>query len=199
MARELIAQSGKLAPLVFVLAGIASLTLLVPKTTISVISGALFGTLVGSFLMLLIAVSAAGINYWIGRWWLHGWVQSHFEDPRRFPRLWTLHGLAADADVGCHFLIRLSPIPTALISYTMGASGSRFRPFLLATGLAVLPQMLWVHGGTAVAMDPSSTSAAQWTSVVLAVGAALALSLWIPHVAMTRLNEMPEQSSGANS
>lgn len=159
-------QAGPWVPVAFLFGGIASMSLLVPKTVVSVAAGALFGTTLGCLLMLIIAVAAAALNYAIGRRWLHAslshasatgvpqtaamWLQT--------PAMWlrAVQGVAAEAGFRFHFLVRLTPIPTTLISYAMGASGSRVRPFLLAAAVAVIPQSLWVHGGTAATLAGDS-------------------------------------------
>lgn len=198
--RQWIGEAGVWAPLAFVLVGIASLTLLIPKTAVSLISGAMFGTVVGSLLMLCVAVSAAAVNYAIGRWWLHATIDRALENSPRAGWFRAVRDVAADADVRFHLLLRLTPLPTAVISYAMGASGSRFWPFLLGAAAAVLPQSLWVHGGTAVAaIDESGTSALRWFGLILSLGTAVVLSVAIPRLAMRRMQTMAEFSvEGAN-
>ena len=69
--RDWLLQNGKWTPLLFVLCGVAAMTMLIPKTAVSVSAGAIFGTFMGGFLMLVTAVAAAILNYSIARWWLH--------------------------------------------------------------------------------------------------------------------------------
>ena len=57
--REALSRYGEWTPLLFVICGVAAMTVLVPKTAVSLSAGAIFGTLLGGFLMLLIAVAAA--------------------------------------------------------------------------------------------------------------------------------------------
>jgi uncharacterized membrane protein YdjX (TVP38/TMEM64 family) len=73
----------------------------------------------------------------------------------------------------------------------MGASGGRLRPFLLAAAVAVIPQTLWVHGGTATMLiDDPSPSGLRWTSVIVSVLAAIAISIIIPRMALKRVEAM---------
>lgn len=186
-------QKGPWAPFAFVVVGILSLSILVPKTVVSITAGALFGTLVGSLTMLVIAVSAAALNYSIARWWLFDSIcrkLNGIDQGGRYAWLRAVRDLATDAGFRFHLLVRLAPIPTTLISYAMGASGGKLRPFLLAAAVAVIPQMLWVHGGTAATMiDDARVSGLRWISVVVSVLAAIAIGIIVPHEAMKRVRE----------
>ena len=191
-------QAGPWAPIAFVLAGVLLMTVLVPKTVVSIAAGALLGTSVGSLAMLIIAVSAAALNYSIARWWLFESISRKISETEQYGgAAWmrAVRDLAADAGFRFHLLVRLAPIPTTLISYTMGASGSKLRPFLLAAAVAVIPQILWVHGGTAATMiDDPNVSGLRWVSIVVSVLAAIAISVMVPHEAMKRVRQRNRQA-----
>lgn len=195
-------QRGAMAPVFFIGVGIIAMTVLVPKTLVSITAGALFGTLTGSLLMLVIAVAAAATNHAIGRWWLHDSIcrrlndseggagnEPTFDQPRStMDWLHAIADLAGEAGFRLHLLIRLMPIPTTLISYVMGAMGSKRSPFLLAAAVAVLPQTLWVHAGTAATMmDDSSTSQLRWVGIMVSILAAIAVGVIIPKAAIKRI------------
>lgn len=188
-----IGQAGPWATIVFVVAGVLSMTVLVPKTAVSITAGALFGLWIGSLAMLVIAVSAAAFNYSIARWWLFDSISRKLgETEKRGGARWmrATRDLAAEGGFRFHLLVRLAPIPTTLISYTMGASGSKLRPFLLAAAVAVIPQMLWVYGGTAATLiDEPSVSGLRWVSIVVSVFAAIAIGFLVPREAMKRVRQ----------
>ena len=194
-----IEQAGPLAPIAFVLTSILLMSVLLPKTAISLAAGALFGTLVGSGMMLIIAVTAAVLNYSIGRWWLHDFILQRLESASRdvpasqTKLLRTMRDLASEAGFGFHLLVRLAPIPTMLISYLMGAGGAKLRPFVAAAAVAVIPQTLWVHGGSAASLihDPNASPAA-WLSVGVSVSAAVVLSFIVPRVALQKMRRYEE-------
>lgn len=198
---------GPWAPPLFVGLGVSAMTLMVPKTLVSITAGALFGTWMGSTLMLITAVLAAILNYSIGRWWLLDSIHRRLvfaenqPQPNR-PLVWlgAVKEISTEAGFRFHLLVRLMPIPTTLISYTMGATGSRLRPFLSAAAVAVIPQMLWVHGGTAATMiDGPDASRLRWASIIVSVLAAVAISIIVPREAIKRVEAMnrrlPESSS----
>jgi uncharacterized membrane protein YdjX (TVP38/TMEM64 family) len=192
--REELARSGKWIPLIFVLCGVAAMSVWVPKTAVSLSAGAIFGTFLGGFLMLFVAVAAAILNYSLARWWLHNAICTKLDREQQSSsrkRLRDIRNLAAEAGFLFHLMVRLSPIPTTLISYTMGASGSRLRPFLSAAAVAVLPQLLWVQSGASVAMiADGSASTSHWVAVFTSVAAAVLTSILVPTMALRQMKQM---------
>ena len=154
--------------------------------------------------MLMVATTAAWINYKIGAWWWNGDRRSANVDSTPSDATMNL-GVPKDADqdgidhlsgrrwiaqvaqeagFGTHLLIRLSPVPTMLVSYGCGAAGSRLWPYMVAAAVAVIPQSLWVIAGSTVAdaaLSPSAVSGpAKWISVAIAVASAVIVAVWIP-------------------
>ena len=191
------ARHGEWTPALFMLCGVAAMTVLVPKTAVSLSAGAIFGTLTGGVLMLFIAVIAATLNYCIARWWLHKAISAKLAREQQNPSFHRLHAvrsLAADAGFVFHLMVRLTPIPTTIISYTMGASGSRLLPFLLAAAVAVGPQLLWVQSGASAAIvADGSASTIHWISVITSFAAAILTSILVPKMALqqTKLAKQP--------
>lgn len=193
-------ELGSAGPAAFVVAGALMMSMLVPKTVVSLSSGALFGLLIGSMTLSITAVIAAGINFSIGRWWLGGWVAA-----REGPRWQVARGLAGDAGFTTHFLLRLSPVPTSVISYSMGAARARVRPFLAAAAVGSIPQWMWVWCGaaTANAMQADATEptmANGWIGVVVSATAAIGLAGILPRLAaiqMRKLDQPPNTNAAA--
>lgn len=173
---------GSTAPIMFVAAGVVLMSICVPKTVMSITAGALFGTWWGSGLMLITGISAAMMNYVIGRWWLSDSRASKATKPVNEDELIpTIRQMAADANFGAHLLIRLSPVPTMVISYLMGACRAKIAPYAWAAAVAMIPQMLWVHSGTVANLaGESTTSPARWVSVAVAVVGGVLVSVLIP-------------------
>ncbi|MAI72123.1 MAG: hypothetical protein CMM01_14600 [Rhodopirellula sp.] len=194
--RNELARDGEWTPVLFMLCGVAAMTVLVPKTAVSLSAGAIFGTLTGGTLMLFIAVIAASLNYCIARWWLHEAICTKLARERQnrsSNRLRAIHNLAADAGFLFHLMVRLTPIPTTLISYTMGASGSRLGPFLSAAAVAVGPQLLWVQSGASAAIiADGSASTTHWVAVIASVVAAILTSILVPKMALQQIKLVKE-------
>jgi uncharacterized membrane protein YdjX (TVP38/TMEM64 family) len=208
-------SAGPWAPIAFVSISIVLMSTVIPKTAVSVTAGALFGTMLGSSLMVVIAVASAALNYSVGYWWLRDSIRRRLGLTSRErcsgmqtapsgvqtglsggqtgsadEHTWThaVVDLAAEAGFGLHLLIRLSPVPTMVISYGMGAVGARWLPYLAAAAAAIIPQILWVHSGATASMihNPDATTL-RWLSGGLSLVVAIAVSIMIPRQAMRRL------------
>jgi uncharacterized membrane protein YdjX (TVP38/TMEM64 family) len=197
-----IQQAGPLAPIAFVLVSIVLMSVLLPKTAVSLAAGALFGTFLGSGMMLVIAVTAALLNYSIGRWWLHDSILRRLDAlppgtaTGKTKLLRTMRDLASEAGFGFHLLVRLAPVPTMMISYMMGAGGAKIGPFIAAAAVAVIPQALWVHGGSAASLvnDPNASPLA-WMTVAISVLAGVLLSVIVPRVALQKMRCYEERAT----
>ncbi|NND97910.1 MAG: VTT domain-containing protein [Pirellulaceae bacterium] len=189
-------QAGPGAPILFVLLGITLMSVLLPKTMVSISAGALFGFALGSVLMVVIAFFAALLNYAIGRWWLADSIQRQFAGDTAPPG-WAraVRDLAAEAGLGFHLLIRCVPIPSMVISYSMGAASARLVPFLVAATLGVIPQLLWVHGGSLASLAPESAADPRhWAGPVVSIIAAIAFGYIVPREAVRRIRDQQTRS-----
>lgn len=183
VTQDWLATAGPAAPVGFIAAGVLLMSCFVPKTAMSVSAGMLFGTWMGGCLLTLIAVIAAALNFAIGRCWLRRSLDDHLSR-RRDGLASELQQKSADAGFGVHLLLRLSPLPTTVVSYSMGASGARFRPFIAAALIGAAPQWLWVHSGAATASAgaaPDSTT--RWVVAAMSMSAALVISLLVSRTA----------------
>ena len=196
-------SKGNWAPLLFIVTGTLLMTMMMPKTMVSLAAGALFGTQDGCPIMLVTAVTAAALNYTIGKYWIGagGYFYSNrssldsqrdvrdapIESPISWPR--AAGQLAQDAGFGIHLLVRLSPVPTTIISYSMGAAGARFAPYVAAAAVAVVPQLLYVHAA-AMAVDSEQSLHFRWISSVLSLSVATLVSVALPPIAIRRLKEI---------
>ena len=187
-------SAGPWAAIAFVSISVVLMSIFLPKTAVSVTAGALFGTTLGSSLMVVIGVAAAALNYAIGHWWLGDMIRRRLRQPSRDDhpdqQTWSqaVVDLTAEAGFGLHLLIRLSPVPTMVISYAMGAVGARWLPYLAAAAVAIIPQILWVHGGaTAISIHDSQASTLRWISGGLSIVVAIAVTVIVPREAIRRL------------
>ena len=179
------------APVAFVFLGIVLMSILLPKTIVSITAGALFGTYLGGCLMLVIAVSAAACNYSIGRWWLSDSIRRRL-DTSADTAGWAhaIRDVAAEAGFGFHALIRLAPVPSMLISYCMGAVRAKIIPFMSAALLGVIPQLLWVHGGSIAQAGPSTADGPyRWLGPAVSIIAGITVGIVVPREAMRRIRE----------
>ncbi|MGB7345963.1 MAG: VTT domain-containing protein [Pirellulaceae bacterium] len=192
-------QAGMGAPVLFVLVAIVLMSVIMPKTFVSISAGALFGTTRGAFLVTIIAVSAALINYFIGRWCLSQWIDRRLNQNTAERAKWpkVLRDLASEGNLGFHLLFRFAPIPSMIVNYSMGAANARLAPFLTGALVGVLPQLLWVHGGTLAQINqPADIGNWRLASTAVSILAAIAVSILLPRQVMRRIEK---ESNGKES
>lgn len=181
------------SPIPYTLGASIALTLLIPKTPVSILSGILFGWTLGTLVMLAVALIAATLNYHLGRYLFRSAMDSLAANTKY--RIWlpALRKVTEQGTTKMHFFIRLTPIPTAMISYIMGASGSRMRPFLRGTALAVLPQSLWVNVGASYdQVDSVTANSLKLWSLLVSLAAAVFVTIYVAKLAQRELRTLKQ-------
>ncbi|WDQ18765.1 VTT domain-containing protein [Rhodopirellula sp. P2] len=217
LASEWLAMGREAGPVAFVVLGTLAMCLFVPKTFVSIAAGSVFGLMLGGPTLAVTAVVSAWVNYHLGKWSLGGGLLGN-ESPSDGASpgqaldaetnaswregLRMIRSTARDANLGMHLLVRLSPIPTTIISYSMGAAGARQLPYLAAALLAAGPQLLWVHCGAVASEAMSSVAEAgltgagdsgltRWLGLAMSVVAAVLLSVLVPrHIWQQRAQDL---------
>ena len=182
-------STGNWSAILFVFLGTVLISVFVPKTAVSVSAGALFGTTIGIVLMTIVAILAALLNYVIGRWLLQETMERRLKKQSKYSGgTKMVVELAAEAGYVTHTLIRLSPIPTMVIGYGMGALRAKLRPYLVGAFAAMIAQSMWIHvGATAIQRDVTSL---QWSYTLTTIAIALAVSVLLAGRAYIRLQQI---------
>ena len=124
------------------------LSVLVPRTVITITCGALLGATTGAFAALAAAIIAAIATYYAGRWAGQGALRA-----RAGSRLDRLDGWLNRRGLSAVLLVRFLPLaPFGLVGYAYGTTSvCRFR-YLLGTTLAAIPSTVsYAIVGAAVA------------------------------------------------
>ena len=130
-----IEESGSWASLAFVLLFVIATSLLVPDTVLCILAGALFGWASGFAAVLVGSIVAAAFQYLLSRRLL----QSRFDRVLSTrPFLESIREAVRYDEFHLQFLLRLTPLNPATLSYLLGAAGVRFWGFLIAA-LATAP------------------------------------------------------------
>ncbi len=162
-ARALLESLPVLGPVLFAIGAMLAMLLLFPSTPIMVLSGVLFGPLVGSIVAFCATASSAYIAFTITRLlgeqrveqWLEGHAHQLFEYDKKLRR----SGFAAV------FFMRMAPLlPKGPSSYLLGLSCVRPRDFVSGTMLGLVPSVI-VHPWLGDSIFTSSVS----TMVTLAM------------------------------
>jgi uncharacterized membrane protein YdjX (TVP38/TMEM64 family) len=127
------------------------LSVLVPRTAITLACGALLGPAVGSATALAAAVIAAVATYYAGRWAGRGVLAA-----RSGGRLERLDGWLNKRGLSAVLLVRFLPLaPFGLIGYAYGTTSVCRKRYVLGTTLASIPSAITYAVIGAAVTDPS--------------------------------------------
>lgn len=133
--QQFIEDSGQLAPLFFILAYILSTVLFLPGSVLTLLGGALFGPLLGTFYSLTAATLGAMLAFLIARYLASDWVAQKSSGKLKQLML----GVESE---GWRFVAftRLVPLfPFNLLNYALGLTKISFLQYCLATYIFMLP------------------------------------------------------------
>ncbi|GIF21190.1 putative membrane protein YdjX (TVP38/TMEM64 family) [Actinoplanes tereljensis] len=123
------------APVAIAVVGGLLLSVLVPRTAITLACGALLGAATGAATALAAAVIAATATYYAGRWAGRGALNA-----RAGGRLARLDGWLNRRGLAAVLLVRFLPLaPFGLIGYAYGTTSVCRKRYLLGTTLASIP------------------------------------------------------------
>ncbi|WP_373684459.1 TVP38/TMEM64 family protein [Micromonospora thermarum] len=151
---DLADRLGGYAPVAAIVGGALLLVALVPRTFITLASGALFGALEGAAYALGAALLAAAIGFTVGRL-----LGREFVAERVRGRLARLDGWFARQSVLGVITVRLLPIAGfGLVSYGYGTTGARVLPFLVGSLIASTPTAFGYAAVGAAATSPGEVN-----------------------------------------
>jgi uncharacterized membrane protein YdjX (TVP38/TMEM64 family) len=178
----------------FVAGYVLAAALVVPGSILTLLAGYLFGLPLGVALTSAGSVLGAAAAFVVGRFVARDWVERRIA---KWPRFRALDAATRHDGFAIVLLARLSPlIPYNLLNYVLGLTAARFRDYLLATWLGMLPAtVVYVYAGslaksvTALASGGSAPSWAVQSLLVLGFAATVALTVLITRRATRILRE----------
>jgi uncharacterized membrane protein YdjX (TVP38/TMEM64 family) len=131
----------------YVLAYVVATVLLMPGSILTVPAGFVFGLPLGVVLVSAGSVLGAACAFGVGRFFAREWVAARVA---RLPRFKALDRATRNQGFVIVLLARLSPLfPFNLLNYGLGVTGVRFRDYILASWIGMLPgTVLYVYLGT---------------------------------------------------
>ncbi|MBB5869381.1 putative membrane protein YdjX (TVP38/TMEM64 family) [Allocatelliglobosispora scoriae] len=146
-----VATLGTAGPVAAVAVGATLLTVLFPRTLLSLACGALFGALGGAATSLAAALIAALTTFAIGRWAGREVVAARLRG-----RLARVDSFLARRGLLAVVVTRLLPLgPFGLIGYVYGSSSTRLRDFAAGTAIGAAPSSFAYAAIGAAAVSPS--------------------------------------------
>jgi uncharacterized membrane protein YdjX (TVP38/TMEM64 family) len=168
---------GAWGPVVFALLYILAVVAALPGSALTVIAGALFGSLVGVIVVSIGATIGAGLAFLISRYFARDSVVSWLANKEKFQRLDQLtekHGAVIVA------LTRLAPIfPFNLLNYGFGLTRVRFWTYLFWTWLCILPGTILYVVGTDVVVKAIAEGRIPWVLIGILAAAVVAIAILV--------------------
>ena len=122
--------------LVFALVYVFWVSCLLPGSWLSMLSGFLYGTWIGSSVVFVGAFIGAHITFYLGRTFLKEWAQKKVSN---FPKVQLMEKAVKREGLKIILLTRLSPLfPFGLLNFTYGLSEVKARDFTLGM-IGILP------------------------------------------------------------
>ncbi len=158
----------------------ASQVLMVPVTPFAVFAGFVLGFPKASVLLFIAKLLSAALNFNLSRYAGRGWVQ------RLASRSRLVSGLSeslGEPGFQAALLVRLCPIPFAVLNYGCGLTSLGLGTFLGAAALGILPSTLVFCGlgasfqGRFLPLDGGASARSPWQTGLLLAG--LLVSLWL--------------------
>ena len=128
--------SSPLGILVFSLVYVLWVSCLLPGSWLSMLSGFLYGTWLGSLIVFVGAFVGAHLTFYLGRTFLKEWAQKKVSN---FPKVQIMEKAVKSEGLKIIFLTRLSPLfPFGLLNFTYGLSEVKVRDFTIGM-VGILP------------------------------------------------------------
>ena len=122
-------------PFVFVVLFILLTGMQLPESVLAVAAGVAFGLVKGFALVVLVNFLGAIVWFWIARWFLRKFVTRFL---RKHPKLSAIEEATTDEGFKLMVLLRLGPFSYGFLNLALGASDSKFKPYLLSL-IGVIP------------------------------------------------------------
>lgn len=180
--RQVVADAGIWAPLLFLLLQAVITVAPIPRTAFMVAGGVLFGSVTGVVLVLIGTLVAATLAFWLVRLVGGAFVERH----AHHPALAWIRARVDHSGLLTMLSLRMIPaVPFSVMNYASGLSGVRFRHFALGTVLGVLP------GTVAVVVLADAVAGGAFPPQLLAVSISCGLIGLIGAVVAIRRNPVP--------
>ena len=128
--------SSPLGIMVFALAYVFWVSCLLPGSWLSMLSGFLYGTWLGSSVVFVGASLGAHLTFYLGRTFLKEWAKKKVSN---FPKVQIMEKAVQREGLKVILLTRLSPLfPFGLLNFTYGLSEVKVRDFTLGM-IGILP------------------------------------------------------------
>ncbi len=183
---EWLREAGALGVGIYALAYVLATLLFLPGSLLTAGAGFAYGPIWGTLLVSPVSTFAASLAFGLGRKVAREWIARRLAS---HPRFYAIDEAMGDGGFTIVLLLRLSPIlPFNLLNYALGLTRVRFRDYVLASFLGMLPgTALYVYLGSLVTNAsellggtrppaPGWGRALYWGGLVATVGATILIT-----------------------
>lgn len=178
--------------LLFVLAYVMATVSFVPGSLLTLGAGAIFGVWFGSVVVSAGSTIGAACAFLTGRYFARDWVAKKIAGNEKFKAVDD--AVAADG-FKMTLLVRLSPVfPFNLINYAFGLTKVRFRDYVLASWIGMMPgTVMYVYLGSlagdlaSLGMGRRSKTPAEWLIYGIGLLATIAVTVYVTRIAKKAL------------
>lgn len=175
-----IQELGAFAPLGFITLFVILTPLFVSVDALCFAAGLLFPISAGVFYIVIATYLTSALIFFVGRYLLRGRVLTHLA---KYKHISELNEVIKGNEFKLMFLLRLTPLPFAMLSYAFSVTQVRFRPYLAATsGILIYNISLVYFGYTAKHLSGLLSDASPQSTVsypLLTLGLAIFLAVLI--------------------
>ncbi len=189
-----IRDCGTLGPLIMIALYVPAALFLVPASWLNVAAGFFFGPWIGTIVASVGGALGAGIAFILGRTIARELVESQVKSR---PAMQALGAAVGQQGFKIVMLTRLSPVlPYGVLNYLFSVSQVKFRDFLIATWLGMLPvSLMYAYLGSAaqdvmdVYPDDDSSNGLTQALFVLGLLATIMVTVMVTRLARRALRE----------
>ncbi|TRX03315.1 TVP38/TMEM64 family protein [Candidatus Methylobacter oryzae] len=175
-----IQNMGALAPLGFIVLFVALTPLFLSVDALCFAAGVLFPLGAGVFYIVIATYLASAVIFFLGRHLLRERILKYLAEHKRFS---AINAIIKNDEFKLMFLLRLTPLPFALLGYAFSVTEARFQPYLAATsGILIYNISLVYFGYTAKHLSGLIGETARHNTVsypLLAMGLVVSLAALI--------------------
>ena len=183
---------GPWGPVIVGAAYVPACILFIPGSLLTLGAGFLFGVVKGTIAVSLGSVAGASAAFWLGRTLLRQFIE---EKVAQNPKFRAIDQAVAQQGAKIVLLTRLSPaFPFNLLNYAFGLTNIRFRDYLWASWIGMLPgTILYIYLGslakslTDLVQGKLETSYAQQALFVVGLIATVAVTVFVTRIARRAL------------
>ena len=190
---------GALGPVVFILIYAAAVVAALPGSAITIIAGAIFGSVLGVIIVSIASTVGAALAFLVGRYFARDAIAKWLSKRERFKKLDDLtekHGAIIVA------LVRIVPLfPFNIVNYGFGLTKVRFWTYVFWSWVCMLPGTVLYVVGTDAISQAIIQKRVPWPLIGVLIGVGILLVVLVKF-ARKRLHEEDQEvleSTGTGS